>query len=143
MLSLDGSKKRGGWRGNPASLRALVRFPDQQYRRCARCRRNAVKASRFCFKHSKRSQAHKPGRAESRLLDQMWRLGLVPLELMALRVWQDMATVPLALRAPARLALVVLWARRLNEPLAWGQAWRNALELKAYQREGTQKWQAS
>lgn len=142
MLSQDGQKKRGGWRGHPASLRALVRFPLQQYRRCHRCGRNAVKGSRGCYKHSGRSQGHKPGRRESRLLDQMWKAGLIPLELMALKAWQDLATVPVALRAPARLGLVVLWARRLSEPLAWGQAWRKALELKAYQREGTQRWEA-
>jgi hypothetical protein len=85
-------------------LRALVptQFPAQQYRRCNRCGRNAVKGSRGCYKHSGRSQGHKPGRAESCILSAMWRRGLIPLDLMALPLWQALSTVPVALRAAAR-----------------------------------------
>jgi len=145
MLSAPGTKKRGGWRGNPASLLALVptQFPAQVYRRCSRCARNAVKGSRGCFKHSGRSQAHKPGRRESKLLNAMWRLGLVPGDLMALAAWRDLGTVPVALRAPARLALVVLWHDRLSRPMDWARAWREALALARYKREGTKQWEAA
>ena len=142
MLSAPGTKKRGGWRGNPASLLALVptQFPAQVVRRCVRCGRPALRLSLVCCVHSNRPRLHLAGRKESALLDGMWRAGLLPLELLALQVWRDLSSVPVALRAPARLALVVLWARRLDEPLAWSRAWREALALADYKREGVRQW---
>lgn len=76
-------------------------------------------------------------------MDKLSRLGLVPLELEALPAWQALATVQVAMRAPARLALVMLWHQRLTRPLDWARAWRHALELQRYQREGTQQWLAA
>jgi len=144
MLHAPGEKKRGGWRGHPSSLLALVatQFPAQVVRRCERCKRSALRSSRFCLWHAKRPRLHLPGRKESAALDAMWRLGLVPLDLMALQAWRDLSSVPVAMRAPARLALVVLWHDRLSRPQEWARAWRVALSLADYKREGVQGWDA-
>jgi hypothetical protein len=143
MLHGPGTKKRGGWRGHPSSLVALVptQFPAQVVRRCLKCKRSALRSSRFCLWHAKRPRLHLPGRRESATLGALDQLGLVPLDLMALKAWRDLSTVPVAMRAPARLSLVVLWHDRLTRPQDWARAWRNALSLAAYQREGTQQWQ--
>jgi hypothetical protein len=59
----------------------------------------------------------------------MSRLGLLPLELIALPAWQALTTVPVAMRAPIRLRLVLTWNKRFTEPSVWAQAWRQALAL--------------
>ena len=68
------------------------------------------------------------GRAESRMLCRMERLGLLPLDLMALPVWQDLTSVRLAERAPVRLALVQAWDKRDQAPLYWSRVQRQAMD---------------
>jgi hypothetical protein len=69
------------------------------------------------------------GRAESRLLRKMERLGLLPLELLAWPLWRELATVRLAERAPVRLALVQAWDKRDQAPLYWSRVQRQALTV--------------
>ena len=59
----------------------------------------------------------------------MERLGLLPLDLMALPVWQDLTGVRLAERAPARLALVQAWDKRDQAPLYWSRVQRQAMAV--------------
>lgn len=71
------------------------------------------------------------GRAERRALTRLEKIGLLPLELLALPVWRKLTGLPTAKRAPMRLALVQAWDRRELEPLHWAQVQRRALELGA------------
>jgi len=57
----------------------------------------------------------------------MERLGLLPLELLALPVWRDLTKIRLAERAPARLALVQAWDKRDQAPLYWSRVQRQAM----------------
>ncbi len=59
----------------------------------------------------------------------MERLGLLPLDLMALPVWQGLTVVRLAERAPVRLALVQAWDKRDQAPLYWSRVQRQALTV--------------
>lgn len=68
------------------------------------------------------------GRIESRVLRRLERLGLLPLELLALPVWRDLTMVRLAERAPARLALVQAWDKRDQAPLYWARVQRQAID---------------
>ena len=70
----------------------------------------------------------------------MGRLGLLPLELIALPVWQALTTVPVAARAPTRLRLVLTWHARFTEPLAWAAAWRQALALPSRAPTVRERW---
>jgi hypothetical protein len=127
-----GTSRRGGWRGSHNSLAALVPtyFPNQRIPRCQRCGRPALRGHRFCQWHGKHGLSRpSPGRAESAILSRMGRLGLLPLELIALPVWQNLTTSPVSVRAPIRLRLVLAWHTRLTQPLAWGVTWRQALAL--------------
>jgi hypothetical protein len=134
---------RGGWRGSPNSLAALVPtyFPNQHIPRCARCGRPALKGRRFCQWHGKHGLCRpSPGRAESAILSAMGRLGLLPLELIALPAWRALTTVPVAARAPVRLRLVLLWHKRFTEPMFWAQAWRQALALPSKAPTVPERW---
>jgi len=71
----------------------------------------------------------------------MYRRGLIPLELSGLQGWRDLSSVQVALRAPARLNLVMLWAKRETSPIEWSLAWRKALELKKFRRQGVNSWE--
>jgi len=120
----------GGWRGSPNSIAALLRcqVPYADQRKCKRCRTIAVRGYDHCRRHGARWFAGDGGgRAESRLLQRMERVGLLPLELMALPVWQDLTGVRLAERAPVRLALVQAWDKRDQEPLYWSRMQRQAV----------------
>lgn len=60
------------------------------------------------------------------MLGRLERLGLLPLDLIALPVWRDLTGLPTKVRAPMRLALVRAWDRRGEEPLNWARVTRQA-----------------
>lgn len=122
----------GGWRGSPNSIAALLRcqVPYADQRKCKRCRNMAMRGRDWCRRHCKGLVLiDAGGRAESRLLQRMERAGLLPLELLAWPLWQDLASVRLAERAPTRLALVQAWDKRDQAPLYWSRVQRQALAV--------------
>lgn len=123
----------GGWKGSPNSIASLLRqrVPIQDQRKCRRCRRVAVRGRDQCIGHIGRAskQPGGAGRAESRQLARLERLGLLPLELLALPVWRGLIGIDTARRAPLRLALVQAWDRRLIAPLRWATVQRQAIDL--------------
>jgi hypothetical protein len=124
--------RRGGWRGSPNSIAALFRcqvlYPNQ--RKCKRCRCIAMRGRDYCPWHAGvRAPTDAAGRAESRLLGRMERLGLLPLDLLALPAWRGLTGLPRAQRAPMRLAMVQAWDQRHGEPLHWARVQRRALHL--------------
>lgn len=122
----------GGWRGSPNSIAALLRcqVPYAEQRHCARCRCIAVRGYDHCQMHlgrwSPKSGAF--GRAESRFLRKLERVGLLPTGLIELPVWRGLMGLPTKVRAPMRLALVRAWDRRGDEPLNWARVMRQAHE---------------
>jgi hypothetical protein len=80
------------------------------------------------------------GRIESRVLRRLERLGLLPLDLMALPVWRDLTTVRLADRAPARLALVQAWDKQNQAPLYWARVQRKAMETARHAPRARGVW---
>jgi hypothetical protein len=140
-------KRVGGWRGSPNSIAALLRcqVPIALGRKCKRCGNLALRGLDHCRMHAhgmapRLSDA--AGRGESRLLARMEGAGLLPLELLALPVWRNLAGIRTSLRAPARLALVQAWDRRLTSPLRWSQVQRAAIDLGATPgpRQNTAWW---
>ena len=127
--------RRGGWRGSPNSIAALLRcqLPHAQQRKCKRCGKLAVRGYATCVRHMGRAAARvrspAQGRGERRLLGRLERRGLLPLELLALPAWRDLAGLRLAVRAPMRLALLHAWDKRRAEPLNWAKVQRQALGL--------------
>lgn len=123
----------GGWYGHPNSIATLrkYRVDLQDLPKCGRCRRVAVKGYRLCVMHlgrwSPNSNAY--GRAESRYLGCLERLGLLPLELLALPVWRNLSGLPTAQRAPCRVELVRSWDTRYSAPLRWAQIQRKAMDI--------------
>lgn len=138
-----GTTKRsnGGWKGSPNSLAALVPtyFPNQLVPRCVRCRRAALRGTKLCVGHTPGASRFRGG-DESRLLQRMDKRGLLPVELVASSAWRALDTVPCAVRAPVRLALVLAWARRDDHPLHWGQLWRSALNAARLARPGARSF---
>jgi len=130
MAQIGEISTRGGWRGSPNSIAALLRcqVPWAEQRKCKRCGDLAVRGYDHCRRHGARWFAGDGGgRAESRMLCRMERLGLLPLELLALPVWRDLTKIRLAERAPARLALVQAWDKRDQAPLYWSRVQRQAM----------------
>ena len=125
----------GGWKGSPNSIAALLRcqVPRDQLPKCKRCRRLAVSGHDLCVGHLGRytRQSGAAGRAESRTLARLERAGLLPLELLALPVWRNLAGISTSERAPARLALVQAWDKRQVAPLYWAKVQRQAIDLGA------------
>ena len=117
---------------HPNTLKSLrkhqVLLADQ--RKCAKCKRVAVKHKKFCYWHdlSRRSN-DKPGRQELRLLQRMNRYALLPVELVSLPVWQNINPICMAQRGPMRLRLLQAFDVRLTEPLLWAKVQREATEL--------------
>jgi len=103
-----------------------VRLQDQ--RKCLHCTQAATRGKLVCRRHGGRlahtSDAH--GRGERRKLDRMDRIGLIPVDLMALPVWRALSMLPTSVRSPLRLHLVMMWAEREAEPLAWARLLRQA-----------------
>lgn len=121
--------RRGGWRGSPNSIAALLRcqVPLALSRKCKRCGGLALRGYDHCRFHSgQRAPTDAAGRAESRLLQRMEIIGLLPLELLALPVWRQLSTLHRKQRAPLRLALITAWDRRHWAPLHWAQLQRQA-----------------
>jgi len=102
----------------------------QHQRKCQHCRGVAMRDKLVCRRHAGRiacaSEAH--GRGERRILQRMDRLGLIPGALAALPAWQALDLLPTSVRSPLRLRLVLLWAERDTQPLAFAQALRQASE---------------
>lgn len=124
--------RHGGWRGHPNSIAALLRHqvPIAQLPKCRRCGRLAVKGYDHCVWHSGLpAPTNAAGRGESRLLRRIDYIGLLPLPLMALPAWRNLAGLPRWQRAPMRLALLLAWDKREGEPLHWARAQRQAIEL--------------
>lgn len=138
--------RRGGWKGSPNSLAALAagRVPIALARKCKRCGSPAVRGQDHCRLHLGRWSPLSPagGRGESRILAKLERLGLLPLELIALPGWRGLAGLPTSQRAPARLALVLAWDKRQAEPLHWAKVQRQAFDLAAQpgKRQNTAWW---
>jgi hypothetical protein len=142
-----GELRRGnGWRGSPNSIAALlkhqVRLQDQ--RKCKRCRQVAVRGQDHCRMHLGRWSplSGGAGRAESRMLGKLERVGLLPLELLSMPVWRNLAGIATGQRAPARLALILAWDKRQAEPLYWAKVQRQAINLAAQpgKRHNTAWW---
>lgn len=128
-------RRVGGWRGSPNSIAALQnRVLIQDQRKCRRCRRQAaVRGYDLCSRHLGRWSplSAGAGRGESRQLAALERCGLLPLDLLALPLWRNLAGIKTAVRAPLRLALVQAWDQRLTEPLYWARVQRQAIEAGA------------
>jgi len=128
-------RRQGGWRGSPNSIAALLRsqVPFALSRKCDRCGQLAVSGKTLCRMHAgnnyKRSAA--AGRGESRMLGRLEGLGLLPLALIGLPVWRNLAGLPTGTRAPLRLALVNAWDKRDQAPLHWAKVQRQAIETGA------------
>jgi hypothetical protein len=134
----------GGWRGSPNSLAALVQRPYAEQRKCKRCRRLAVRGRDQCTMHLGRWSPLSPaaGRAESRQLAKLERLGLLPLELLSLPVWRGLMGLPTSKRAPLRLALMQAWDKRFAAPVRWAAVQRQAIDLAKQpgRRQATAAW---
>lgn len=135
----------GGWRGSPNSIAALLRcqvsYADQ--RKCKRCRNMAMRGRDHCRIHGgpgRRFVEDHGGRIESRVLRRLERLGLLPLELLALPVWRDLTMVRLADRAPARLALVQAWDKQNQAPLYWARVQRKAMDTARHAPRARGVW---
>lgn len=135
MPQIGEASRSGGWKGSPNSLAALVPYQGliATRPRCSRCRRPALSGTSVCASHAGRASPHSSGagRGESRMLARLERLGLLPLELLALPVWRGLAGLETRTRAPLRLQLVQAWDRRQDQPLRWAQVQRNALDQGA------------
>lgn len=145
MAQIGEISTRGGWRGSPNSIAALLRcqVPWAEQRKCKRCRDLAVRGYDHCRRHGAKWHAGDGGgRAESRMLCRMERLGLLPPDLLALPVWRELTFVRLAERAPVRLALVQAWDKRDQAPLYWARVQRQAMDTvrQAPPAKGTGPW---
>ena len=138
--------RRGGWLGSPNSIAALMRcqVPHALQRKCRRCGGLAVRGEVHCTRHLGRWSplSAAAGRAESRMLGKLERAGLLPLELLALPVWRNLAGIATSQRAPMRLALVQAWDKRYRFPVRWASVQRQALELgsRPGKRQNTAPW---
>lgn len=124
----------GGWKGSPNSIAALLRsgVPIPQGRKCRKCGQLALRDSELCRMHVGRSRLSPgAGRAESRMLAALERCGLLPLELLSLPVWRNLAGLPTGTRAPMRVQLVQAWDKRDRAPLHWAKVQRQAIDLGA------------
>jgi hypothetical protein len=145
-MQLGEVSRRGGWMGSPNSIAALLRYqvPIPMGRKCKRCRQLAVRGQDHCRLHLGRwsPMSGAAGRAESRMLGKLERVGLLPMELIALPVWRGLNGLPTSQRAPARLALVLAWDKRQVEPLHWAKVQRHAFDLagKPGKRQVTAHW---
>jgi hypothetical protein len=76
------------------------------------------------------------------MLGKLERAGLLPLELLALPVWRNLAGIATSQRAPMRLALVQAWDKRYRFPVRWASVQRQALELgsRPGKRQNTAPW---
>lgn len=148
-FSIGEIPRNGGWRGSPNSLAALARYRVLYLRdadasqRCRQCRQVAMRGIDLCAMHA-RTRTRKPGHGhgERRHLAALERRGLLPLELIALPLWRNLAGLPTAQRAPMRLALVNAWDRRYSAPLHWAEIQRRAIDLGATpgRRQNTAPW---
>jgi hypothetical protein len=125
-------KRVGGWKGSPNSLAALRPGGIAFQPRCERCKgQPAIRGTTRCKFHTPGRRIASPayGRAERRVLVRLERLGLLPLELLALPVWRNLAPLKTAQRAPMRLALVQAWDLQITESLRWAAVHRQARDL--------------
>jgi hypothetical protein len=124
--------QNGGWQGHPNSIATLhkyrVSLASPALRRCVRCRQVAMRGRAVCRVHDTQRKPDTPGRRARRVLAQMGRRGLLPVELATMAGWRDTESLPWDTRERLRLALVLAWDRRDSEPLAWHKVWRAALE---------------
>lgn len=130
---------------SPNQLAALMRHrvPIPEGRKCRRCGQLALRDGPLCRMHAGRSWLSAgAGRGESRKLAALERLGLLPLELLSLPVWRNLAGLPTGKRAPMRLALVLGWDKRDREPLHWAKVQRQAIDLghTPGRRQNTAYW---
>ena len=108
-----------------AGIKYGVRLQHQ--RKCQHCGRPALRGKPYCQRHAGKAYASDAfGRGERRILRRMEIVGLIPEALMALPPWQAISTLPTSVRSPLRLRLVLLWAEREAQPLAFAQALRQA-----------------
>jgi hypothetical protein len=123
-------KPRGGWRGHPNSIAALMRHqvPWEQQPKCRVCGNLAMRNTALCRKHiGRKVMQDRNGRPEQAQLRRLEYAGLLPFDLIELPVWRDLQALPTSVHAPIRLRLALLWAWRDKKPLAWAQAWRDAI----------------
>lgn len=137
----------GGWQGSPNSIAALMRsqVPRSQSRNCDKCGMLALSGRTLCRRHSANGRTKvspAAGRGESRLLARLDRLGLLPLDLLSLPVWRDLAGLPTGTRAPMRVSLVRAWDQRDKQPLHWAKVQRTAIDLGKTpgKRQNTAGW---
>lgn len=143
-----GERRRvGGWKGSPNSIAALMRsqVPIALSPKCRRCGQLALRGKDLCRMHEGGRQSPSSagaGRSERRILIRLERIGLLPLDLLALPLWRGLMGLPTAQRAPLRLALVLAWDKRQTAPLHWAQVQRKALDLGAQpgRRQNTAWW---
>ena len=124
--------RHGGWRGSPNTIANLLRWrvPLADQRKCARCGGVALRGNLHCMRHAGlRAPTDAAGRAESRLLQRLEHIGLLPLELIALPAWRELTGLPRRDRAPMRVMLLQAWDKRDRAPLHWAQCQRQAREL--------------
>ena len=132
MQAIGEVKTRGGWRGHPNSIAALLagRKPWSEQRRCKVCNWVAMRGKAYCRRHvGVKTMPDASGRPEQATLRKLEREGLLPMDLCELPVWRDLDALPTHTRAPIRLRLVLLWAERERQPLVWAQVWRQAIAV--------------
>jgi len=115
---------------------------------CALCRRVALRDRTLCRRHAGVSSPG-PGMAEYRLL-QRWRtVALIPPDLAAHPAYASLVSLPARIRCPHRVAMVLAWPTRHEEPMAWHalaeHAYRLATEVAPVARDpglGLAHWDA-
>jgi hypothetical protein len=123
--------------------RGRVLWGDQ--RKCAKCRRPAKRGSAWCPGHDGRARSgtvFRAGRADSVTLIQMAKRGLLPGDLLASAAWRNLTGLATSVRAPLRLQLVLLWAERDRQPLAFARAWRQAIAAGTGDKRRQSAWLA-
>jgi len=93
---------------------------------------NLARGIRFPFQKrrpGKRVAGEGYGRGERRQLDKLDKLGLLPLDLLALPCYRRLTDFPTPQRSPMRLALLRAWDKRDKAPLHWAQVQAKALAM--------------
>jgi len=128
-----GALRKGHGNGHhPNSRETLLRYHRTYWgqRKCHKCARIALRGKPYCPAHGGKDGVDhpSPARLDARHVDLLRKYGLLPQDLIQTQLWQSLAGLGMATRAPLQRVLVIHWDKRMSEPEAFGQVWRQALK---------------